>query len=233
MRRPEIGHGNFARMAKSPRSDAISVISMRKIRTAEWTGLALGVGLALAIAAHAVAIPAQRLGMPLRATARWSFFWFCLATYGGVLRELFGARFEPLASRARDFGLAFAGAQSIHIALAAWLLVASTQPFPRLPLIVFSIGVLCLSVLAVCSLSTKLAGHLGARNWKRVRTICVEYLAFAFVFEFSSRILTGNRANALHYLPLFVAALGGPVLRAVAWINRRVNAGKAVDPLPG
>src|SRR5271169_2650260 len=108
---------------------------MRKIRTAEWMGAALVVGLAIVVMAYLMAMPTQRLGMALRGTARWSFLWFCLATYGGALAALFGSSFQALASRGRDFGLAFAAAQSAHVGLAIWLLFKSPDPFPRLQLI--------------------------------------------------------------------------------------------------
>src|ERR1700733_13874378 len=186
-------------------------------------GAAFAVGLLIAITVFAVAVPTQRLGMALRATARWSFLWFCLATYGSALTTLFGSRFQALARRGRDFGLAFAAAHLVHVALVVWLLYTSTDPFPRLQLIIFSIGVFCIYVLAVFSLSSTLSARLGPRRWQLVRTVGVEYIAFAYAFEFGSRILSGNRANALHYFPLFAAAVGGPLLRLSAWIKRRTN----------
>jgi len=196
-------------------------------------GAAFAVGLLIAITVFAVAVPTQRLGMALRATARWSFLWFCLATYGGALTTLFGSRFQALARRGRDFGLAFAAAHLVHVALVVWLLYTSTDPFPRLQLIIFSIGVFCIYVLAVFSLSSTLSARLGPRRWQLVRTIGVEYIAFAYAFEFGSRILSGNRANALHYFPLFAAAVVGPLLRLSAWIKRRTNEENAARLLPG
>jgi hypothetical protein len=197
---------------------------MRKIRTAEWMGAAFVAGLAIVFAAYAAGVPTQRLGIALRATARWSFLWFCLATYGGALATLFGSSFLALARRSRDFGLAFAAAQLVHVALAVWLLYRSPDPFPRVQLVIFTIGVFWTYVLAVVSLSTRLSAWLGPERWKTVRTISVEYIAFAYAFEFGDRILDGNRANAVHYFPLFAAAVGGPLLRIGASIKRRSNA---------
>jgi hypothetical protein len=186
---------------------------MRKGKTAEWMSAALLAALFLVLVIYLAAPPSQRLGMALRATARWSFLWFCLATYGGALAALFGSTFQPLASRARDFGLAFVSAQSAHVALALWLLYKSPDPFPRLQLIVFSIGVFWTSFLALLSFSKAPSA--------RLRRIGVEYIAFAFAFEFGGRIFDGNLANALHYSPLFAAAVGGPLLRIGASIKRR------------
>jgi hypothetical protein len=184
------------------------------------------VGLAIIATVYAVGTPTHRLGMALRATARWSFLMFCLATYGGALSVLFGPAFQALARRGRELGLAFAAAHSAHIALVVWLLYSSPYPLPRVYLIVFSIGVFWLYVLAAFSLSSTLSARLGPRRWKLVRNIGVEYIAFAFAFEFANRILDGNRANALHYFPLFAAAVGGPLLRIAARMKSRSNAEK-------
>jgi hypothetical protein len=189
-------------------------------------GAAFLAGLVIVVAVYVIGVPLQRQGMALRATARWSFLWFCLASFGGALTTLFGSRFLALARRGRDFGLAFASAHLVHVALVARLLYGSPYPFPRLQLIIFSIGVFWTYVLAVLSLSGTLTTRLGPRLWKNIRTIGTEYIAFAFAFEFGSRILDGNRANALHYLPLFAAAVAGPVLRMAASMKRRSNVDK-------
>jgi hypothetical protein len=194
---------------------------MRKVKTAEWTSIAFLVAMILVIVIYSSVPSSVRLGMALRATARWSFLWFCLATYGGALAALFGSSFQPLASRARDFGLAFAAAQFAHVALAIWLLYRSPDPFPRLQLIVFSIGVFWTYLLALLSIGNTLSAQIGIRRSQQLRRIGVEYIAFAFAFEFGGRILDGNLANALHYFPLFAAAVGGPMLRIGASIKRR------------
>jgi hypothetical protein len=186
-------------------------------------GAAFVVGLAIVITIYAI-VPSQRLGMALRATARWSFLWFCLATYGGALTTLFGSRFHALARRGRDFGLAFAAAHVVHLALVVWLLYSSPYSIPPLYLMVFSVGVFWTYVLAAFSLSSTLSARLGPWRWKIVRTIGVEYIAFAYAFEFTNRILDGNRANAIHYFPLLAAAAGGPLLRIAAAIKRRSSA---------
>jgi hypothetical protein len=206
---------------------------MRKIGTAEWVGGAFVVALVIVITVYDVATPMHRLGMALRATARWSFLLFCLATYGGALATLFGSGFQALARRGRDIGLAFAAAHLVHIALVVWLSYSSPEPFPRVSLVIFSIGVFWVYLLAVFSLSSTLSARLGPRRWKSVRTIGVEYIAFAYAFEFGSRILDGNRANALHYFPLFAAAVAGPVLRIGASIKRRSNSENTTGLLPG
>jgi hypothetical protein len=209
------------------------MLKIRKIKTAEWMAAAFIVALAIVAAVYLLAVPSQRLGMALRATARWSFLCFCLATYGGPLTTLFGAIFEPLARKGRDLGLAFAAAHTVHIGLVVWLLYISTEPFPRVSLVVFSIGVFFVYLLAVISLSSTLSARLGPQRWKNLRSIGVEYIAFAYAFEFGGRILDGNLANAIHYLPLFAAAVGVPLLRIAAYIKRRSSAQKTPGLLPG
>jgi sulfoxide reductase heme-binding subunit YedZ len=197
----------------------------RRIATVGWIVAAFLAGLALVATVYAVAVPTHRLGMALRATARWSLLWFCLATYGGALAALFGARFQALARRGRDFGLAFAAAQTVHFGLVVWLFYAAPDAIPpMLYLIVFFIGVFWVYVLAALSLSSRLSTWLGAKRCKVVRQIGVEYLAFAFAFDFAARALAGNLANALHYAPLLAVAAGGPVLRIAAAIKRRTSA---------
>jgi len=55
----------------------------------------------------------EKLGVALRATARWSFLLFWLAYAGGALATLFGPKFQALARRGRDFGLSFASGRSL------------------------------------------------------------------------------------------------------------------------
>ena len=190
--------------------------------------------LAIAAIAYAIAVPSQRLGMALRATARWSLFWFCLATYGGALTAIFGSRFQNLARRGRDFGLAFASAHLVHVALVAYFFYSVPDPnVTLLYLLVFWIGVFWTYLLTILSFRNQFSVWLGARRWKVVLKIGVEYIAFAYVFEFANRMLDGNRSNAMHYLPLFAAAVGGPLLRLAAAIKRRMSAGVASRMMSG
>jgi hypothetical protein len=53
-----------------------------------------------------------------------------VAYAGGAIAELFGPALGPLARRGREFGLAYAAAQLIHVGLVVWLF----QITSRLPL---------------------------------------------------------------------------------------------------
>ncbi len=114
---------------------------MRKLRTAEWMAAALCVGLLIALMFRMHAPPTERVSGALRATARWSFLWFWLASTGSALTALFGSRFRPVAQHARDFGLAFASAHLVHVGLVIWILYGSITAFPQSTLIFFGVGV--------------------------------------------------------------------------------------------
>src|ERR1700733_15370491 len=100
-------------------------VQMRKLRTSEWMAGAFLTALLIIVSVYAIAAPGHRLNMALRAAARWSFLWFCLATYGGALTILFSSSFRGLAQRGRDFGLAFAAAHLAHLGLVVWFLYHS------------------------------------------------------------------------------------------------------------
>ena len=83
---------------------------------------------ALALAAAVFATRGLDIVKALRMTARWSFLLFWLAYAGGALAALFGPTFGPLAARGRDFGLAYASAQLVHVGLVIWLFQISSSP---------------------------------------------------------------------------------------------------------
>lgn len=163
----------------------------------------------------------DKVGMALRATARWSFFWFWLASTGGALCVLFGSRFQVLAQRARDFGLAFASAHLVHIGLAGFLLIALAAPFPRSKLIFFSMGAFWIYLLAFLSVK-RVAAQVELRTLRIVRTIGVEYIALVFIVDFYPRT-GGGISNLVIYLPLLAMAIAGPFLRLAASVKRRAQ----------
>ena len=80
--------------------------------------MAFGIALVLAAAVLAIkGVDAKSLVIALRLTARWSFLLFWVAYAGGAMATLFGPALEPLARRGREFGLAYAAAQLIHLGL--------------------------------------------------------------------------------------------------------------------
>jgi hypothetical protein len=109
-------------MQDGPRFRPVEVYSMRSRSAELWIGAALGANLFLS----AIILVARGAGVhgteaALFATGRVAFLWFWAAYAGGALTTLFGAAFLPLKQRGREFGLAFAAALLVHLALVSWL----------------------------------------------------------------------------------------------------------------
>ena len=195
--------------------------AMHRRTTAVWAAVSFGVALAIVLMVRAAAPSGDKLGIALRATARWSFILFWLASVGGALTTLFGPTFKALAERARDFGLAFASAHLVHLGLVAWLYYFFTGP-PRSSLIVFGIAVFWTYLLALLSIA-RLSALLGTRIVRVLRTVGVEYIAFVFLIDFMKNPFQGGLIDLLAYLPFQILAIAGPVLRLAAVAKRRLG----------
>lgn len=183
---------------------------------------AAAVALSIVLVIGVVTAPGERVPLALRATARWSFLWFWLASTGSALFTLFGSRFQPIAQRARDFGLAFAAAHLVHIGLAVFLVYVLAAPFPLPKLIFFAIGAFWVYLLALLSIK-RVAAMLQPRAWRIVRIIGVEYISLVFLDDFYRKPFEGGIANLLIYLPFLMMAVAGPILRIAAAVKRRAR----------
>jgi hypothetical protein len=177
------------------------------------------VGLVIVLAVRAGAGPGERVVMGLRATARWSFLLFWLASTGGALTTLFGSRFQALARRARDFGLAFASAHLVHLGVVAWVYYSSPDPPVRSTLVFFGIAAIWTYVLAILSIK-RLSVRLNPRAWRTVRTLGVEYIGLAFLTDFAKHPFQGGVLDVANYLPFLALAIAGPILRLAALVKR-------------
>ena len=180
---------------------------------------AFAVGLAIVLIARWAEGPGERVSVALRATARWSVLLFWLASAGRALTTLFGSRFLPLARHARDFGLAFASAHLAHLGVVAWIYSTSVVVPERSTLILFGIAVFWTYLLAILSWN-HLSAKLNPRVWRLVRTVGVEYIAFAFWIDFAIHTFGGGIANFFVYLPFVTLAVAGPPLRLAAALKR-------------
>jgi hypothetical protein len=193
---------------------------MRRRSTIEWMTASIAVALAITVLIWLTAGPGERLTGALRATARWSFALFWLATVGGALFTLFGLRFRPLAQRARDFGLSYASAHLVHLGLVAWALYyAIRHSLPTPPLLFFGIAVLCTYLIAILSFRPASA-LIGARASRIVRWIGVEYITVAFFVDFNKSPFEGDLAHIASYAPFIVLCVAGPLLRLIAALKR-------------
>jgi hypothetical protein len=193
---------------------------------------ALGGGLALAAAAlGAYGIGPDGIREAVRLTARWSFGFFWLSYTGGALATLFGPAFAGLARSARAFGLAFAAALQVHIALVIWLGVVIGQiPLQGAVLGFFLVALLCAYLLALLSFG------IGKRNvgrlWRPMLLVGTTYILIAFGRDFllgAMAYKTQNWLYAAEYVPFALLCLIAIPLRFGAFARRRFSLRPTAD----
>jgi hypothetical protein len=188
--------------------------------TLSWTAVAFLIAFASAATVLAIFGVGERgMSIALRLTARWSFLLFWLAYAGGAMARLFGSRFAALARRGRDFGLAFASAQIVHVGLILSLFYLT--PGKNGGMAFFWVGILCTYLLGLFSLP-RLHDALGPRLWRVLLTVAIEYIALAFAADF---ILGPLQANGpakypLSYLPFALMLVVGVALRLASNVAR-------------
>ncbi len=211
-------------------------------RAAPWMGAGLLGSVALATAALAWLGTGQRGTVTaLQLTARWAYLFFWPAYAGGALASLFGARFQPLARRARVLGLAFAAAMLAHITMIVRLYaISAREPIPLSSAIYFGIGLVFAYTLALFSIPA-LAARLSARARPWLFTLGLEYIALAFLRDFLHDPFARGLDHLMGYLPFVVLALVALLLRLLmygkrlrgVWTRRRaVRMGAAPVALP-
>jgi hypothetical protein len=204
---------------------------MKRNSTLLWMGMAFGIALGLAAAVLAInGTDHKGLVMGLRLTARWSFLLFWVAYSGGAMAALFGPAFESLARRGREFGLAYAAAQLIHLGLVVWLFqISSRPPLAGKLFVFFAIGIFWTYLLAIFSFGG-LAKTLGSRGWRVLRVVGLNYILLAFAFDFVPPVIHPLiRPGTSHYgawrlvayLPFAAMSAAAPLLVLAAAAERR------------
>ncbi len=194
-----------------------------------WMAWAFGASLAVTVAILAWQGAGETgVGDALRITALASYLWFWPAYAGGALAALFGRAFRPLAARGRELGLAYAAAQLVHAGLVAWLYHVAVAPPGNRTLLFFGVALFFTYLLALLSFRG-LAGRLAPRVWKALRTLGMEYIAFAFLVDFARNPFGGSFAHALAYLPFLALAIAGPGLRLAALARPLAQARRVPD----
>jgi len=207
----------------------------------------MAAGFLVALAIAAVILAAFSAGKPgtvlaLRLTARWGFLLFWPAYAGSALAKLFGRRFGAapfvgfLARRGREFGLAFAAALCVHIALVLWLLHIEAV----IGDMIFFWGAAFAACLLALFSVRRLRDALAPPVWRVLQTIALDYIALAFAADF---IVAPLRASGLYkptYLPFAALLIAGGALRLAAfargWLVARRSFTTATPPrcgLPG
>jgi hypothetical protein len=181
-----------------------------------WMGAAFCVALALAIIALAVfGTGTSGMHAALRITARWSLLLFWPAYAGGAMVVLFGPRFSILARHRREFGLAYAAAQLVHLSLVARLVAQSDGPFVQSIMPFFVVGVAWTYLLALSSLPC-LSGVFAPKGWRIVRAVGLEYLALVFLTDLVIAPIAAHTELSPGYLPFSILIIVGALLRIAA-----------------
>jgi hypothetical protein len=191
---------------------------------AVWIGSAFCAALALTGLVLAALGPGEHgTYVALQVTARLSFLLFWPAYAGGALTALLGPVFQPLKQRAREFGLAFASAHLVHIGLVGWLSYIGAAPSFQ-TFIFFGIAVLWTYLLALFSVS-RLQQALGSKGWWLLRTVGLNYIAYAFAVDFLRYPLLSSVNHLIGYLPFAILSVGGPMLCLAAFVQRALVGG--------
>jgi hypothetical protein len=195
-----------------------SLMSLARPGAAVWIGLAFCAALGLAALVLAALGPGERgTDAALQVTARLSFLLFWPAYAAGALTTSFGSAFEPLKRRAREFGLAFATAHLVHVALVDWLTHIGAAP-PLGTFVIFGVAVLWTYLLALFSI-VRLQQTLGSWGWRFLRVVGLNYIACAFALDFLKYPQFGSFKYLVGYLPFAVLSILGPLLCLAAFVQ--------------
>ncbi len=198
------------------------VLDIRR-KPSTWMAAAFCASLALAVGIVSVFGAEKGVYLALAATARLAFLIFWLAYAGGALASLFGGVFLPLREHARDLGLAFAAALSVHLGLVACLVLAGHPPGVR-TFVIFGAAATFTYLLALFSVQ-RVRQALPRNLWPAVRAVAMNYILLAFLLDFvrfRSAHLTDIQYD-IRYLPFAVLGLAGPVLKFAAWAQYRIQ----------
>lgn len=184
-----------------------------------WMAVAFLVEFLLA-AGVVVMVGANERGIDdaLLLTGRASFVLFWPAYAGGAAAALFGTPLRTLKQWGRNFGLAFASGHIVHLGLVAWLCAIGAAP-PMISFVFFGIAVMWTYLLALVSVS-RLQRAIGQRQWRLISFVGLNYIAFAFAFDFMRSTPEANFRYVVGYLPFTVLAIGGIALHIFAWAVR-------------
>ena len=192
-----------------------------------WIGAAFCAQLVLAGGVLAImGTDREGTGLALHDTARLSFLLFWPAYAGGAMATLFGPRFGGLARRGRDFGLAYAAAQLVHVGLVGRLIVIEGGPFPGSIMPFFAVGVVWTYVLAFSGVD-RLSQVFSPSFWRIIRSIGLEYIALVFFVDLVVRPIEMHAGRLIDYAPFSSLLILGTFLRAAAAVRRSRLGAKA------
>ena len=185
----------------------------------------MGAGLLGALALAALALGTLGSGRTgtvtaLQLSARWAYCFFWPAYVGGALASLWGAKFQGLARRGRELGLAFAAAMLVHLAMIIRIYaISSRPPIPLQSAVHFGIGLAFAYLMALLSVPA-LGTRLSPGGRRILFTVGMEYIALAFLRDFLHDPFDGSLRHLLGYLPFTTLAFGGLLLRGLMYAQR-------------
>ena len=193
---------------------------------AVWMAAAFCITFCLASAVLVMLGPGERgIDKALQITGRVSFLLFWPAYAGATVSELFGPGFRLLKSRTREFGLAFASAQLVHLGLVTWLCAIGASPSLS-TFILFGIAVFWTYLLAALSFG-RLQHALGPGTWRLIRFVGMNYILFVFITDFWREPTSMDLKHIVGYLPFLTLALSAPLLRVGAFALQIRTTGRA------
>jgi hypothetical protein len=155
----------------------------------------------------------------LQLTGRLSLLLFWPAYAGAATAALFGPRFSILAQHGRNFGLAYASAQLVHVGLVAHIVLMSGPLSLDSIMPFFAIGIVWTYLLALSSMER--VSKLFTPGFLRVlRNIGLEYLAVVFFADLVLQPIGTHFRHPLEYLPFSILIIVGPILRLAAVMRR-------------
>jgi hypothetical protein len=196
-----------------------NIVTSARPNAAVWMASAFCAAFGLAAVVLAAFGTEERgTDVALQVTARFSFLLFWPAYAAGAMTALFGPAFEPFKRRAREFGLAFASAHLVHLALVAWLTYIGHVP-PRGVFVFFGIAALWTYLLALFSIR-RIQQALGSKGWWVLRVVGLNYIAYAFASDFLRYPQLGSIKYLFGYAPFAVLSVVGPLLCLAAFMRR-------------
>lgn len=158
-----------------------------------WLGATLLVSAALAFALFsdgATSLEAQIENWQLwaRYTARLSFFLFLAGYLASPLYELTQNKTTDwLRRNRRNAGLSFGLAHTIHLGALVGFFVVSGEPVDAATVIVGGGAYLAMFAMMATSFDAAIR-RIGQKNWRRLHKFGAHYLAFVFVFTYTSSL---------------------------------------------
>ena len=157
------------------------------------------------------------LRVALGVSARVAFVPFWLAYTAGAFTSLGARAFSPVRDRARELGLAFAAALTVHLALVAWLIALGAPPALRV-FVIFGFGAFLTLLLTLLSIPG-LSAHFSRSTLSWFRSLAMTYIALAFLRDFAQRPFRADLDYLIAYPPFAALVAIGLAARLLAWVR--------------